>query len=663
MPPPVPESPVSAFWSSVAEGDSSLMGWYDAARVSVNSVMDKVDDTVNAIAEAVDDTIAAYIGDDDPVAPGPSSQYNPTDQDDSGGSGDEKPAKRNAGASASASAKKKDQVGKDDDKERNVIWPVMVSDICLKGDLEEFVLKVRGYIKEDSDEVEFGEVLSNQLLDEVTSEAILRILHVMQAVVSDGNLTAATEVIRARCGTKLTKLQASGSMFGKVAADVLGDRKVKKRPKGEASETAPEATAKANGTTAAPAGKTPPPPPPPADLLDMMDVGQVAPATASAAATPAAAAAPSAAAKPNVQDDLLFGFGGTSGAAPSAVARTTVPVLAPPPAVGASAASRATPAFKNGDLVTATWDGDGKRYPAIVDRLIGSRVTVRWMRRSATSSPSEAFVSEVGDDGTHEGVMLADLQPYQPGGLNKSTAAAKPSQNLDFLDFDNSTKSQAQTTSLADADIKQSPVDMLGSLPPTLDMTFGFPAAAPPSGGALPASAGVLGGGAAASSQGVVGCGGGYSNVAALGGGASGCGAQSVGGAPGTIGWGGPSAFPEASAAAAGSNWTAFSSAAPMQSRTPGLAPNAMVGATNSIAGLGGGCGGFGGGCGAGSGGTTNTSSVSDFGFGNFVSASPGTVSDSKPNLAQSIDLGAKKTGSPKKELNLGNAFDLANMM
>eukprot|EP00929_Paragymnodinium_shiwhaense_P053044 TRINITY_DN26561_c0_g1_i1.p1 TRINITY_DN26561_c0_g1~~TRINITY_DN26561_c0_g1_i1.p1 ORF type:complete len:549 (+),score=165.77 TRINITY_DN26561_c0_g1_i1:108-1754(+) len=390
MPPPVNENPVDRLME-----DAGLMNWWGSARDSVNAMLDVVDDTVNAMADAVDDTISAIIGEDDDPPP---EGYEQQGDAPSG-----RTSNRREGGHADS----------DDEGEEpsNVDFEKVVAEICTSGgDLEEFVMAVRGMIKTDADEKKFGVTLTEQLLNEVQQEATLRTLHVMKAVVADDNLALARDVVRSRAATKLKKLQAT-AMFASVAKDILGGAKAS-----ASSSEKKNGEAKKQGTPA-----------PTENLLDL-----AAPATSSSSTS---AVAP----KQDMED--LLGFGDAPAASPAAAATGPVPALAPPP--GATA--------QRGQRVSALWAGDGKLYPALVETVRGQTVTVRWLRRGAADPPGQAFVCDVGDDSLHESLDIKNVHPLGSGSSRQrnsndlvdldtpvaaSEAAAPPlTGNLQGLDF------------------------------------------------------------------------------------------------------------------------------------------------------------------------------------------------------------------------------------
>eukprot|EP00928_Gymnodinium_smaydae_P040189 TRINITY_DN2729_c1_g2_i1.p1 TRINITY_DN2729_c1_g2~~TRINITY_DN2729_c1_g2_i1.p1 ORF type:complete len:595 (-),score=160.09 TRINITY_DN2729_c1_g2_i1:103-1887(-) len=418
MPPPVSENPADILWGRVSE-DQTFMSWYDSARSSVNSVLDAVDDTVNAIADAVDDTIAAVIGEDDEpeLPPGPPPRR---------GGGEGSTGKSNGGDGTAKKKKKKVDSG----ERSGVDWKEVVTNICVEGDLEEFVLNVRGQVKNDFEEREVGGLLADALLNEVKAGPTLRILHVLQAVVADDNLEAAQEVIRTRCATKLGKLQAS-PCFAKLSTEILGDFQAKKE---DETSAASSSTAK---KAAAPA-------PPTTDLLDM-----------AAPAAPAPKAKPSKSAAAAEPEDLI----GLSAPSAAPAASAAVPALAPPKA-------SANGLVRRGTRVRAVWAGDGKVYPAVVESVRGKEVVLNWMRRSAASTAAESFVCDVGDDTTHETVNLADVQVVSgPPAARSAAGRAGPG---DLLDFD-AAPAPASPTS-----------DITGTLGGLQDLNLGGGAAAAP---------------------------------------------------------------------------------------------------------------------------------------------------------------------------------------
>lgn len=90
------------------------------------------------------------------------------------------------------------------------------------------------------------------------------------------------------------------------------------------------------------------------------------------------------------------------------------------------------------------WAGDGKRYSAVVESCRGTTVTVQWLRRHAAASASEVFVSEVGDDATHEHVPVSEVQ-LTSAASGARTAAASGAGNL--LDLDTPVATATAATS------------------------------------------------------------------------------------------------------------------------------------------------------------------------------------------------------------------------
>lgn len=359
-PDPAPESSWWGSWSALQGSESSwgkdkrFEGFVSSAKAGLNSMLEAVDGTVNRVADRVDDVFDTIVGESDSMDGDDDANQRRTE-------GDAAQGEKKDGAKSSTVATDRD--GEDDGTRSGMDWARKVSSLCEDGgDIEEFILVLRSQSKNEFEEKEVGGMLADQLLKEVKTDGVLRVLHIMQAMVSDGNLDHAIEEVRTRCAMKLKKLRAS-PLFGALAGDVGG-------PELDAKAAAASADASKAASDSKPA---------PAAAESLLDLS-----SQPSSATPAKQA--------GNEVDLL-------GLAPAA------PVAAASSASSAAAAPQSgRKDFVPGQLVQAVWAGDGQRYPAVVERVTTDFVMVHWMRRAVISAPEEKFVCEVGDDSSHRSI-------------------------------------------------------------------------------------------------------------------------------------------------------------------------------------------------------------------------------------------------------------------
>mmetsp|Transcript_71431 Transcript_71431/g.190438 ORF Transcript_71431/g.190438 Transcript_71431/m.190438 type:complete len:668 (+) Transcript_71431:79-2082(+) len=425
-PPPPPLEESTSVWAAVADASSGLTvdqlgntmaSWYDSAKDRLGYVADAIEETVDGFAEAIEDAVG--LGEEDGIEKtcrnghplveksGTAVAFLSTRPCDICAADIERGDPRWNCFQCSYDVCKKCHKGQvrprqkvahaEDPSERSAVdWVVEVEAICIGGDLDAFVSRVRVTCKNKEEQEEVGKLVSEQLLNEVDSDAIHRILYVVQAVIG-GDLPEATAQIKTLCLSKLEKLRTL-PVVGKVAIDVLETLRAVD------AGADPKTTASKRSVAAAPAA--------PVDLLGMDE--PAAPTTQNKVAVASSRVKE----KPKQQDLLDF-------------STDVTPPALPPPAKSSGTSLKPTAPFAKGDHVQAVWAGNGQTYPAIVQSCTATHVEVQWLRASFNADPSQKFVSDVGDDLTHCNVLLQNIK----GKVSTAASRSQP-QTSDLLGTD-----------------------------------------------------------------------------------------------------------------------------------------------------------------------------------------------------------------------------------
>jgi len=86
-------------------------------------------------------------------------------------------------------------------------------------------------------------------------------------------------------------------------------------------------------------------------------------------------------------------------------------------------------ALSEGDQITAVWPGDGRVYPAFVERADADSILVNWRRPAGIRSAGDRFVGDVGDDSTHRKIARRDVVEVLPTDQDLLDLGTPTSQN------------------------------------------------------------------------------------------------------------------------------------------------------------------------------------------------------------------------------------------